>query len=99
VPGWGGDPLPPPARWRRASSSGAVSQASRMARVSRNASIPYRPYSRPTPEYLNPGLDVEREIRAVEAESNPGQSNDDTAQNCCLTEFQQLTKEVVETLF
>src|ERR1700687_199223 len=25
-----------------------------MARVSRNASIPYRPYSRPTPEYLNP---------------------------------------------
>src|SRR6478672_12659408 len=29
-------------------------QASRMARVSRNASIPYRPYSRPTPEYLNP---------------------------------------------
>src|SRR5580704_14755230 len=29
-------------------------QASRMARGSRNASIPYRPYSRPTPEYLNP---------------------------------------------
>src|SRR4029077_10536080 len=29
-------------------------QASRMARVSRNASIPYRPYSRPTPEYLKP---------------------------------------------
>src|SRR4029077_20818005 len=27
---------------------------SRMARVSTNASIPYRPYSRPTPEYLNP---------------------------------------------
>src|SRR3984893_5317638 len=27
---------------------------SRMARGSRNASIPYRPYSRPTPEYLNP---------------------------------------------
>src|SRR5258708_40126899 len=25
-----------------------------MARVSRNASIPYRPYSRPTPEYLKP---------------------------------------------
>ena len=25
-----------------------------MARVSRNASIPYLPYSRPTPEYLNP---------------------------------------------
>src|SRR6266852_8951070 len=25
-----------------------------MARVSRNASIPYWPYSRPTPEYLNP---------------------------------------------
>ena len=25
-----------------------------MARVSRNASIPYRPYSRPTPENLNP---------------------------------------------
>src|SRR4029077_14935753 len=29
-------------------------QASRMARGSRNASIPYRPYSRPIPEYLNP---------------------------------------------
>src|SRR5580692_9702538 len=29
-------------------------QASSMARVSRNASMPYRPYSRPTPEYLNP---------------------------------------------
>src|SRR3984885_9894346 len=28
--------------------------ASRIARVSRNASMPYRPYSRPTPEYLNP---------------------------------------------
>src|ERR1700739_2410275 len=27
---------------------------SRIARVSRNASIPKRPYSRPTPEYLNP---------------------------------------------
>src|SRR5258706_10858644 len=27
---------------------------SRIARVSRNASIPYWPYSRPTPEYLNP---------------------------------------------
>src|ERR1700731_2231250 len=25
-----------------------------MARGSRNASIPYLPYSRPTPEYLNP---------------------------------------------
>src|SRR6266404_4261331 len=30
------------------------SQDSRMARVSTNASMPYRPYSRPTPEYLNP---------------------------------------------
>src|SRR4029077_2846558 len=29
-------------------------QASRIARVSRNASIPFWPYSRPTPEYLNP---------------------------------------------
>src|ERR1700736_2721111 len=28
--------------------------ASSMAFGSRNASIPYRPYSRPTPEYLNP---------------------------------------------
>jgi hypothetical protein len=28
--------------------------ASRIARVSRNASMPYWPYSRPTPEYLNP---------------------------------------------
>src|SRR6266853_5159818 len=27
---------------------------SRIARGSRNASIPYRPYSRPMPEYLNP---------------------------------------------
>src|ERR1700732_2321686 len=33
---------------------GCSSQASRMARVSRNASIPYWPYSRPTPEYWNP---------------------------------------------
>jgi hypothetical protein len=29
-------------------------QVSRIARVSTNASIPYLPYSRPTPEYLNP---------------------------------------------
>ena len=29
-------------------------KTSSMARGSRNASIPYRPYSRPTPEYLNP---------------------------------------------
>jgi aldehyde dehydrogenase (NAD+) len=29
-------------------------QASRVARVSRNASMPYQRYSRPTPEYLNP---------------------------------------------
>jgi hypothetical protein len=29
-------------------------QASMIARVSANASIPYLPYSRPTPEYLNP---------------------------------------------
>src|SRR6202022_5130133 len=29
-------------------------QDSRIARGSRNASIPYRPYSRPMPEYLNP---------------------------------------------
>src|SRR6266850_5875737 len=33
---------------------GVVFHDSRMAFVSRNASIPYRPYSRPTPEYLNP---------------------------------------------
>src|ERR1700720_2390889 len=30
------------------------SDHSRIARVSRNASIPYLPYSRPKPEYLNP---------------------------------------------
>src|SRR6266436_57660 len=31
-----------------------LSNYSRIALVSRNASIPYRPYSRPMPEYLNP---------------------------------------------
>src|SRR6202040_3013542 len=31
-----------------------LSDYSRIALVSRNASIPYRPYSRPMPEYLNP---------------------------------------------
>ncbi len=33
---------------------GFLRQGSRIARVSTNASIPYLPYSRPTPEYLNP---------------------------------------------
>jgi len=33
---------------------GFLRQTSRIARVSTNASIPYLPYSRPTPEYLNP---------------------------------------------
>src|SRR6476469_4146454 len=33
---------------------GDVCHDSRMALVSRNASIPYLPYSRPTPEHLNP---------------------------------------------
>src|SRR4029077_790773 len=64
VPGWRGDLRLLRGRWPRVysysglleveSSTLGESDHSRMARVSRNASIPYRPYSRPTPEYLNP---------------------------------------------